>query len=89
MPGDEEGGVDNFYFSFDYGLVHFVSLCSEDYAYQYAEGSPQWNWARADLEKAVANRHNVPWIVVSGHRPMYGTSNTGWWEGIRLGTLPL
>lgn len=105
MPGDETGGVDNFYFSFDYGLVHSVSLCSEDYAYPWEAGSAQYNWARAvrqcvacvishadlflktikDLQKAVANRHNVPWIIVSFHRPFYGTTSSGSWEGIRQG----
>lgn len=29
MPGEESGGVDNFWYSFDYGLVHFVSLDTE------------------------------------------------------------
>jgi hypothetical protein len=33
MPGNESGGVSNFWYSFDYGLVHFVSLDGEtDYA---------------------------------------------------------
>jgi len=29
MPGKESGGVDNFWYSFDYGLVHFISLDTE------------------------------------------------------------
>ncbi|KAK4246242.1 Metallo-dependent phosphatase-like protein [Corynascus novoguineensis] len=33
MPGAETGGVGNFWYSFDYGLVHFIALDSEtDYA---------------------------------------------------------
>ncbi|KKK21526.1 hypothetical protein P175DRAFT_0478312 [Aspergillus ochraceoroseus IBT 24754] len=38
MPGDETGGVSNFWYSFDYGLAHFVSIDGEtDYA-----DSPEW-----------------------------------------------
>ncbi|KAJ5623490.1 acid phosphatase [Penicillium lividum] len=34
MPGEETGGAGNFWYSFDYGLAHFVSLDGEtDYAY--------------------------------------------------------
>lgn len=33
MPGSESGGVTNFWYSFDYGLAHFVSMDGEtDYA---------------------------------------------------------
>jgi hypothetical protein len=38
MPGTETGGVGNFWYSFDYGLAHFISLDGEtDFAY-----SPEW-----------------------------------------------
>lgn len=41
MPGKESGGVSNFWYSFDYGLAHFVSMDGEtDYA-----NSPEWNFA--------------------------------------------
>lgn len=34
MPGDETGGRGNMWYSFDYGMVHFISLDSEtDFAY--------------------------------------------------------
>jgi hypothetical protein len=29
MPGNESGGVGNFWYSFDYGLAHFVSIDGE------------------------------------------------------------
>jgi hypothetical protein len=33
MPGDDMGGVSNFWYSFDYGLAHFISIDGEtDYA---------------------------------------------------------
>ena len=42
MPGSESGGVGNFWYSFDYGLAHFVSLdCETDIAY-----SPEWPFIR-------------------------------------------
>lgn len=66
MP-TQDGGNGNFWFSYDYGSVHFTSLSTEQ---PYTPGSPQWLWAQQDLRKAVANRANVPWIVVTGHRPM-------------------
>ncbi|KAK0386965.1 hypothetical protein NLU13_5278 [Sarocladium strictum] len=42
MPGEETGGVGNFWYSFDYGLAHFVSIDGEtDYP-----NSPEWSFAR-------------------------------------------
>ncbi|KAF5648635.1 acid phosphatase [Fusarium sp. NRRL 52700] len=47
MAGDKSGGVGNFWHSFDYGLVHFVSIDTEtDYA-----NSPDKTF-REDVEKA-------------------------------------
>jgi hypothetical protein len=42
MPGSETGGVGNFWYSFDYGLAHFISLDGEtDFA-----NSPEFPFAR-------------------------------------------
>jgi hypothetical protein len=42
MPGAESGGVGNFWYSFDYGLAHFIAINGEtDYAY-----SPEWPFLR-------------------------------------------
>ena len=42
MPGAETGGVGNFWYSFDYGLAHFVSIDGEtDFPY-----SPEWPFVR-------------------------------------------
>eukprot|EP00052_Salpingoeca_macrocollata_P016710 m.134920 g.134920 ORF g.134920 m.134920 type:complete len:528 (+) comp20146_c0_seq3:81-1664(+) len=57
-----------FWFSFDYGLVHFTFMSTE---HSYDVGSPQREWLEKDLAAAAANRDNVPWIVLTGHRPMY------------------
>jgi hypothetical protein len=58
----------NFWYSFDYGNVHWVSLSSE---HDLAEGSPQQAFLLAALQAATANRGVVPWIVVSIHKPLY------------------
>ncbi|KAK9463200.1 acid phosphatase [Lipomyces oligophaga] len=47
MPGPESGGVSNFWYSFDYGLAHFISFDGEtDYA-----NAPQWT-----LQRLAENR---------------------------------
>eukprot|EP00002_Diphylleia_rotans_P009510 TRINITY_DN1982_c0_g2_i2.p2 TRINITY_DN1982_c0_g2~~TRINITY_DN1982_c0_g2_i2.p2 ORF type:complete len:520 (+),score=106.75 TRINITY_DN1982_c0_g2_i2:52-1611(+) len=94
MPGEESRGHDDFFFSFDYGLVHFASIATDSYPPNYPPdqrlpGSEQYNWLEQDLIKAVANRDKVPWIIVAGHRPMYGSSENGNWEDLRIGMEPL
>lgn len=42
MPGNETGGVGNFWYSFDYGNAHFISIDGEtDFPY-----SPEWPFVR-------------------------------------------
>jgi hypothetical protein len=42
MPGAESGGVGNFWYSFDYGLAHFIALDGEtDFPF-----SPEWPFLR-------------------------------------------
>lgn len=76
MPGHQSGGIDNFYHSFDYGGIHFVSICTEVYAYPYERGSAQYAWLERDLAAANANRKNSPFIIVVGHRPMYSSDKS-------------
>ncbi|EDO30761.1 predicted protein, partial [Nematostella vectensis] len=54
------------WYSFDYGSVHFVMMSTE---HNFTRGSTQYKWLEADL-KAV-NHKVTPWIVFMGHRPMY------------------
>lgn len=69
MPQNPALGSDgNFWYSFDYGNIHWVSISSE---HDLAEGSPQRAFLVAALEAAVANRAVVPWIVLSLHKPLY------------------
>jgi hypothetical protein len=88
MP-TESGGVSPMWYSFDYGGVHFIQIDTEtDYpdspstSVKNSGGIPclgggpfgdQLGWLEEDLIKAVANRQQVPWIIVSGHRPFYSS----------------
>ncbi|RLN34539.1 putative inactive purple acid phosphatase 2 [Panicum miliaceum] len=77
MPGNSvlptgNGGPDtrNLYYSFDSGVVHFVYMSTET---NFLQGSDQYNFLKADLEKV--NRTRTPFVVFQGHRPMYTTSD--------------
>ncbi|KAL6880329.1 hypothetical protein ACP4OV_011894 [Aristida adscensionis] len=77
MPGSSilptgNGGPDtrNLYYSFDSGVVHFVYMSTET---NFVQGSDQYNFLKADLEKV--NRTRTPFVVFQGHRPMYTSSN--------------
>jgi hypothetical protein len=85
MPSGPSGGVGNFWYSYDYGMVHFVHIDTEtDLGNGLVgpdEGSPEFggpfgsseneqvDWFAADL--AAVNRTITPWIVVFGHRGWY------------------
>ena len=70
-PGTE------FWYSFDYLGVHFVSFSTE---HDFSPDSVQWKWIKEDLEKANKNRAKVPWIMVMGHRPFYCSSVVNWFD---------
>lgn len=63
------------WYSFDLGAVHVVMMDTE---LSCGKGSDQLVWLESDL-KAV-DRSLTPWIVVTGHRPMY-TVNSGGSKG--------
>ena len=78
MPGSDDGGsggVTNFWYSFDYGLAHFISFDSEtDYPFSgeypfVADLSP--NETLADLQ------WNDTWVTNSGP---FGEINGNWTE---------
>ena len=69
-----------FWYSFDYGIVHFTVMSSE---HDWQAGSTQHGWVAADL--AAVNRTKTPWVVVQLHRPMYSSepsNNPGWSKSI-------
>ncbi|KAJ6088418.1 acid phosphatase AphA [Penicillium sp. IBT 16267x] len=123
MPGGRkpsDGSVGNMWYSFDYGLAHFISLNSEtdfpnspeqpfiaDTKGKPVQPSPnettstdsgpfgridnndylnrtayqQYQWLREDL--ASVDREVTPWVIISGHRPMYSSQVASYQEDIR------
>ena len=71
MPHRAARSPSPFWYSFDYLGVHFVMMSTE---HVFSPGSPQHRWMEADLRKANSRRHQVPWLVVVGHRPLYCSS---------------
>ncbi|KAK4052850.1 hypothetical protein OIV83_002138 [Microbotryomycetes sp. JL201] len=85
FPSDESGGVGNFWYSFDYGLAHFIMLDTEtDLGHgllgpienntKQANGpfglmDEQVNWLKQDL--ANVDRSKTPFVVAAMHRPFY------------------
>ncbi|XP_070574897.1 acid phosphatase type 7-like [Ptychodera flava] len=75
MPNNASHSESPFYYSFDYMGVHFASLSTE---HDFSPGSVQHRWLENDLRKADANRAEVPWILVFGHRPLYCSDWLKW-----------
>jgi len=83
MPWQETGGVENMWFSYNYGNMHFTNIDTETDFPHAPEGpgsridagpfGDQLAWLEADLAQANANRAAVPWLIVSGHRPLYSS----------------
>jgi hypothetical protein len=75
LPMPAPASRDQPWWSYDIGLIHFVGMSTE---HDYSVGSPQHRWIEADL--AGVNRSLTPWVVFSGHRPMYVDSHfcCGW-----------
>ncbi|KAF2234884.1 acid phosphatase [Viridothelium virens] len=62
MPGTETGGVGNFWYSFDYGLAHFVSIDGEtDFPY-----SPEWPFVRDATSNETLPTEAQTFITDSG-----------------------
>jgi len=59
----------NWFYSHDFGNVHFVAISTEIY-FDYPDMvKAQWEFVSQDL--AAVDRKNTPWIIVHGHRPLY------------------
>jgi len=72
MPGDEQSPNRNNWFSYNNGPVHFTVMSAE---HDFLPGSEQFEWLVNDL--ASVDRTDTPWIVFSGHRPMYVSAFQG------------
>ncbi|SNX85467.1 related to Acid phosphatase precursor [Melanopsichium pennsylvanicum] len=74
-----------FWYSFEYGMVHFISLDTEtDFpsapdtsnldAGPFGRANQQLDFLKADL--ASVDRTITPWIIATGHRPWYSTGGS-------------
>jgi hypothetical protein len=61
------------WYAFDYGTVRHVIMSTE---HDFSVGSEQYKWIEQTL--TTTNRTELPWLMFSGHRPMYVNSN---WDG--------
>ncbi|PWA70486.1 purple acid phosphatases superfamily protein [Artemisia annua] len=68
--GSRAPATRNLYYSFDFGVVHFVYMSTET---NFLKGSKQYDFLKKDLESV--DRVKTPFVVFQGHRPMYTTSN--------------
>lgn len=66
-----------FYYSYDYGPVHFIAYSSE---HPLTAGSEQFSFIKRDLAaaSAPAARALRPWIVIYTHHPMYCSDLVTW-----------
>ena len=90
MPSAESGGTGNFWYSFDFGMTHYVQFDTEtDLGHGLiAPDSPQGGtedsgpFALANTQAnwlaadlAKVDRTKTPWIVVAGHRAWYSSGS--------------
>eukprot|EP01121_Diplochlamys_sp_Union-15-3_P007165 TRINITY_DN17_c0_g1_i1.p1 TRINITY_DN17_c0_g1~~TRINITY_DN17_c0_g1_i1.p1 ORF type:complete len:412 (+),score=65.24 TRINITY_DN17_c0_g1_i1:155-1390(+) len=68
--GTLSGSGTNLWYSFDQGLVHWIAIDTEVYAYYVNQNQidQQLAWLEQDLKKANKNRTEVPWIIMFGHK---------------------
>jgi len=67
MPGTDH---ETQWYSFDFGNVHVIMFSTE---LNFSIGSAQYEFLESDL--ASVDRSMTPWVIASGHRPMYVDSN--------------
>ncbi|CAM9954384.1 unnamed protein product [Hapterophycus canaliculatus] len=70
MPGEaEEPMADSPWYGFDFGPIHFTVMSTE---HDFSPGSKQHEFIEEDL--SGVDREKTPWLVFTGHRPMYVNS---------------
>eukprot|EP01114_Cavostelium_apophysatum_P012731 TRINITY_DN2915_c0_g1_i2.p1 TRINITY_DN2915_c0_g1~~TRINITY_DN2915_c0_g1_i2.p1 ORF type:complete len:253 (+),score=25.47 TRINITY_DN2915_c0_g1_i2:509-1267(+) len=61
----------DFYYSFNYQNVHFISLNSEEVEFWHS--SDQYKWLEKDLKSV--NSTETPWIIAGWHTPWYSSNH--------------
>jgi hypothetical protein len=72
--GEEVAGKpNNWWFSYNMGNAHFVSISTEVWFYTQQQEvlGDMLAWLKQDLMAANQNRSEAPWLIVFGHRSMY------------------
>jgi len=82
---EQNSGGGDFYWSFDFGNIHFIHLSSETNS---SASSPQYAWLENDLKKV--DRNLTPWLIGVWHRPWYTSSaGSGEDDTMRINLEPL
>lgn len=71
-PEPAPATIDQPWWSYDIGLIHFVGISSE---HNFSTGSPQYLWLENDLKSV--DRTITPWVLFGSHRAMYLNSDYG------------
>ncbi|XP_042515791.1 probable inactive purple acid phosphatase 27 [Macadamia integrifolia] len=56
------------WYSIEQGPVHFTVISTE---HNWSANSEQYQWMESDM--GSVNRSRTPWLIFTGHRPMYST----------------
>ncbi|KAG9443632.1 hypothetical protein H6P81_014972 [Aristolochia fimbriata] len=65
-------GKDKPWYSVEQAGVHFTVISTE---HDWTEGSDQYEWMKKDL--GSVDRAQTPWLIFTGHRPMYTSQERG------------
>eukprot|EP01123_Difflugia_compressa_P012083 TRINITY_DN5046_c1_g1_i1.p1 TRINITY_DN5046_c1_g1~~TRINITY_DN5046_c1_g1_i1.p1 ORF type:complete len:224 (-),score=34.59 TRINITY_DN5046_c1_g1_i1:8-679(-) len=68
MPWAAESDI--WWYSFNYGNLHFAVLSFE---HNFTQNSPQWVWLNNDLTSV--DRSSTPWVILCTHRPFYSSGD--------------
>ena len=69
---NKTGDINNFFYSFNVGLIHFIGLNTQYHIdNQLDKMAQQYRWLEQDLAEANRNRETRPWIVVLMHHQIY------------------
>ncbi|PHU30339.1 hypothetical protein BC332_02432 [Capsicum chinense] len=60
------------WYSIEQGSVHFTVISTE---HDWSQNSEQYEWMKNDMTSV--DRTRTPWLVFTGHRPMYSSVNGG------------
>ena len=81
---DKAGQQGTFYYSYEDGPMHAISLASFPTAYDFSASSEMTVWLKADL--ASVDRTVTPWIVVNIHAPWYNSNTQHTRDGAAMQT---